>query len=157
MVSKTIIDGELTVAMAGLTELKSATIGSITMNVIDNEATAVLSGDMKVNANNSRDMNTLDIKQIPEVFKLANNYPNPFNPTTTIGYQLPENNKVVVNIYDMLGNKIRTLVNENKTAGYYSVVWNGLNDNGARISSGTYFYHIQAGTHNSTKKMLLIK
>jgi len=102
-----------------------------------------------------------DMLNVPMTLKNASNvysvYPNPFNPTTTINFQLPENNKVMINIYDILGNKIKTLVKENKTAGYYTVMWNGLNDRGAQMASGTYFYHIQAGKHNSTKKMLLIK
>jgi hypothetical protein len=117
----------------------------------------MMTGSATVNENAGKSLEKLVIRQIPAEFKLSRNYPNPFNPTTNISFQLPENSKVTIAVYDILGNRVRTLVNENKAAGYYTVQWNGLNDNGMSLSSGTYFYQIQAGQYISTKKMLLIK
>jgi flavodoxin len=94
----------------------------------------------------------------PKGFQLNQNYPNPFNPTTTICYQLPVCSKVNLKIYDILGNEVRTLVNENKAAGYHSVVWNGADNSGRQLSSGVYFYSLKLDINYSiTKKLLLLK
>ncbi len=89
---------------------------------------------------------------IPAKYSLAQNFPNPFNPTTMINYQLPMNSHVVIKIYDMLGREVRTLVNEDKTAGRYSVEFDASD-----FSSGIYFYSINAGEYKAVKKMLLLK
>ena len=89
---------------------------------------------------------------VPSNFSLSQNYPNPFNPTTKINFDLPVDGNVSIKIFDMSGKEVMTLVNEAKTAGYYSV-----NFNGASLSSGIYFYTINAGSFVSTKKMTLIK
>jgi len=88
----------------------------------------------------------------PKQFALEQNYPNPFNPSTTIRYQLPVASEVKLEVYDVLGKKIATLVNERQSAGSYQVVWNA-----SGLSSGTYFYRLQAGTFVETKKMILVK
>jgi len=100
--------------------------------------------------------------ELPEVFSLSPNYPNPFNPSTTIKFQLPEKNgtatvRTVLRVYDILGRLVRTIVDEDMSPGFYTKQWDGLNDNGVRISSGVYFYSIMAGDFRQTKKMLLIK
>ncbi|MCG2714926.1 MAG: T9SS type A sorting domain-containing protein, partial [Candidatus Marinimicrobia bacterium] len=154
---KNIKNGVLTVAMAGITPLTDAQIASIELRILSQDAAVMMTGSATVNENAGKSLKKLEIRQIPAEFKLSRNYPNPFNPNTNISFQLPENSKVTIAVYDILGNRVRTLVNENKTAGYYTVQWNGLNDNGMSLSSGTYFYQIQAGQYNSTKKMLLIK
>jgi hypothetical protein len=89
---------------------------------------------------------------LPKVFALEQNYPNPFNPSTTIRYQLPVASEVKLEVYDVLGKKIATLVNERQSAGSYQVVWNA-----SGLSSGTYFYRLQAGTFVETKKMIMVK
>ena len=89
---------------------------------------------------------------VPTTFNLSQNYPNPFNPVTKIEYALPNDAKVSIKIYDMLGREVNVLVNEVKKAGYYSVEWNGN-----QLSSGVYFYKMQAGDFNAVKKMMLIK
>ena len=89
---------------------------------------------------------------IPGTFVLSQNYPNPFNPTTTINYSLPKAGNVTIMIYDILGREIRTLVNEEKTAGNYTVQFNGSN-----LSSGIYFYRMQSGSFSQTKKLILLK
>ena len=94
---------------------------------------------------------------IPEEFALNQNYPNPFNPSTQIRYALAENSKVIITIYNMLGSKVRTLVNETQDAGFRNVLWNATNDNGSSVSAGMYIYTIQAGTFYQAKKMILLK
>ncbi|MBK8550298.1 MAG: T9SS type A sorting domain-containing protein [Ignavibacteria bacterium] len=93
---------------------------------------------------------------VPSVYALSQNYPNPFNPTTKIDFELPYDGKVSVLLYDISGREVAKLVNEVKTAGYYSVQFNGAN-----LASGMYFYRINAEGNSqnfvSTKKMVLIK
>ncbi|MFH1942149.1 MAG: S8 family serine peptidase [bacterium] len=80
--------------------------------------------------------------QIPEHFSLEQNYPNPFNPTTEIKFALPENGHVTLSIFNVMGQKIRILVDEQKLAGYHSVIWNGMDDLGKKVFSGIYLYRI---------------
>ena len=93
----------------------------------------------------------------PEIFGLADNYPNPFNPETTLKYQLPEAADVKLEVYNVVGQVVRTLVADHQNAGRYVTQWDATNDNGQPLSSGIYFYHIQAGDFQKTKKMLLLK
>ena len=85
------------------------------------------------------------------------NYPNPFNPITTIRYELPEDSFVNVTIYDILGNVVNNLVNANESSGYKSIQWNATNNQGEPVSAGVYLYKIQAGNFVDTKKMILLK
>ena len=96
-------------------------------------------------------------KNIPTEYALFHNYPNPFNPTTQIRYDLPENAMVNITIYDMMGRQIKTLVNGSQTAGYKSIQWNAINDEGKPVSAGLYLYTIEAGKFRQTKKMVLLK
>lgn len=99
-----------------------------------------------------------DNKQsIPTQFFLSQNYPNPFNPVTSISYGLPKDADVKIEIFNVLGQNVRTLVDEHQTAGYKSVIWDGMDRSGARVSSGVYFYNIDAGNYRDSKKMLLLK
>jgi flagellar hook capping protein FlgD len=88
---------------------------------------------------------------------LSQNHPNPFNPTTTIGYSIAKDNEVSLMIYDVAGRKVRTLVNEHQKADVYKVTWDGMNDTGSRVASGVYFYKLVAGSFVKTKKMVLLK
>ena len=94
---------------------------------------------------------------IPDEFALHYNYPNPFNPVTTIRYELPEDTDVHLVIYDILGKHVKTLVNQTQEPGYKSVRWNGRNDMGQTVSAGMYFYRIQAGSFSKVQKMVLLK
>ena len=98
-----------------------------------------------------------DNELVPAVYALNQNYPNPFNPTTQINYELPNNSFVNIDIYDVIGHKIKSLVSSNQEAGYKSVVWNATNDLGQPVSAGMYIYTIQAGEFRQTKKMVLLK
>lgn len=98
-----------------------------------------------------------DNANIPTTFAISQNYPNPFNPTTSIKYQLPQTADVTITIYNLLGQKVRTLVNEKKEPGYYEVAWNGLNDHDVQVATGLYIYRIKAADFVSSKKMLLLK
>ena len=93
-----------------------------------------------------------EFSSTPEGFCLYQNYPNPFNPTTKISYQIPEPSFVTLKVYDMLGNEIKTLVNEEKPAGEYKV-----NFDGKKLTSGIYLYQLKAGSYYETKKMILLK
>ena len=94
---------------------------------------------------------------LPKQFALYPAYPNPFNPTTTLRYELPEDAIVNITIYDMVGRIIRTLVNDSQTAGYKSIQWNATNDRNEPVSTGLYLYTIQAGKFRQTEKMVLLK
>jgi len=94
---------------------------------------------------------------LPDEYALHQNYPNPFNPVTTLRYNLPENSLVNITIYDMLGRKVKTLINQNQDAGHKSVIWDATNDFGKPVSAGIYLYQIQVDEYISTKKMVLLK
>ena len=94
---------------------------------------------------------------IPEKFALKENYPNPFNPITTIKYQIPNDGKVLLVIYNILGQEVITLVNNEQWAGKYNVRWNGINQYGNQVSTGTYFYFLKTKNNQSVKKMLFLK
>ncbi|MBN2279175.1 MAG: T9SS type A sorting domain-containing protein [Candidatus Marinimicrobia bacterium] len=98
------------------------------------------------------------LANVPEEFKLEKNYPNPFNPTTNIRFAIPEQGNVSLVVYDLLGNKIKTLVSSSMKAGFYNAAWNATNEAGLRVSSGVYFYRLMVGNRIvDTKKMVLMK
>ena len=90
--------------------------------------------------------------ELPVEYKLLNNYPNPFNPSTVISYQLPANSPVTLKIFDVLGREIATLVNKQQQPGNYKINFNANN-----LASGIYFYMLKAGNFIQTKKMILLR
>ena len=92
-----------------------------------------------------------------EEFRLNQNYQNPFNPVTSLRYDLPEDGLINITIYDMMGRVVKTLVNGSQTAGFKSVQWDATNDRNEPVSSGLYLYTIQAGEFRQTRKMVLLK
>ena len=94
---------------------------------------------------------------VVDKFELSNNYPNPFNPTTNINFTIPKLTKVSVVIYNNLGQKVRTLVNNKVLSGNHTAVWNGRNDFGNSVPSGVYYYRLVAGSNSITKNMVLLK
>ncbi len=95
--------------------------------------------------------------QIVELKNSIRNHPNPFNPETTIEFSLKESGYVILEIYDVKGQKVKTLVNETIPAGNHSVIWDGIDSNGSRVSSGIYFYKMKSGRYEKIRKMILIK
>lgn len=120
------------------------------------EAIAVTATDFEGNTSNFARLNIVtdveDEQQIPNVFSLNQNYPNPFNPSTTISFSIPKEEFISLNIYNSLGEEVVAILNETKQAGNYEI-----NFNAAELSSGIYFYKIQAGSFIQTKKMTLLK
>ncbi len=104
--------------------------------------------------------NVTEIKEskiIPTKFEVSQNYPNPFNPSTVIKYVLPDAQFVTLRIYNMLGQEVAELVNNQVNAGVHSIVWNGKDNSGAKVSTGTYIYRVVAGNNVIIKKMILLK
>ena len=98
-----------------------------------------------------------NLNVMPSNYFLDQNFPNPFNPITTLRYELPEDSFVEVTVYDMLGNVVNNLVNTNQLSGYKSIQWDATNNQGKPVSAGVYLYNIQAGDFVDTKKMILLK
>jgi len=94
---------------------------------------------------------------LPITYNLYNAYPNPFNPITTLRYDLPDDAMVNVTIYDMMGRIVKNLVSSQQNAGYKSIQWDATNNIGQPVSAGLYLYTIQAGEFRQTKKMVLLK
>lgn len=103
------------------------------------------------------DVRDRNVNQLPELFELSQNFPNPFNPSTSIEFALPRAGDVNIKIYNILGEEVKTLVSEHLAAGYKSVDWDGRGSNGLPVASGIYLYRIQAGDFTDTKKMVLLK
>jgi len=103
------------------------------------------------------------LPSLPKEFALHQNHPNPFNPSTVIRYDLPEAARVELKIYNILGQEVRTLVNEAQEAGYKSVEWYGTNNGGMRVGSGLYIYRIMVDENSAgdeiiqSRKMLILK
>ncbi len=93
----------------------------------------------------------------PSVFTLYKNYPNPFNPTTSIRYQLNQPGKVILRIYNVLGQEVRTLVNKNQQAGKHEIQWDGRDNHGNMVSSGIYMYRLESGSQVKTMKLMFLK
>ena len=96
-------------------------------------------------------------KQLPTAFNLQQNYPNPFNPVTSINYQLASDAHVTLTIYDIMGQKIRTVVNEEQSAGFRAAIWDGKDNYNNSVSSGVYLYRLHAGNFIQTRKMILMR
>jgi hypothetical protein len=130
---------------------------AFTHNALTHDTITVTGNGLLVSVNNTASI-------IPEVYQLHDNYPNPFNPSTTIQYDLPKQSIVTLKVYSLLGQEIATLVNDNLSAGYHQVVWAGQNKNGKQVSSGFYIVRMFAKestnsgeTYTQVKKMLLLK
>ena len=128
-------------AAQGTTNLNSITL-------LDN----IMNQPFNIPTGNNEEENNL-----PHSFTLKQNYPNPFNPTTTIEYSLPTRSDVKLEIFNILGQKIRTLLHTSKPAGNHSIAWNSKDDFGNPVASGLYLYKLTTDTYSQTKKMFLIK
>ena len=93
----------------------------------------------------------------PAEYKLDQNYPNPFNPSTVIRFSLPKETRVRLDVYDVTGQLVKSLLNEGVRAGNKEITWDGTNNKGAKVSTGVYIYRLAADNFVSSKKMVLIK
>ena len=158
-------DGELHIAAFGDIATEGdfgVTLVFRTLEEIEESLVEVMAGgvqDGSYGLNRITDPVAVRIETRPEVYALENNYPNPFNPETTLKYQLPDANEVTLEVFNMLGQVVRTLVDrEFQNAGRYTYQWDATNDSGQPLSSGIYFYRVTAGGEfQSHKKMLLLK
>ncbi len=98
-----------------------------------------------------------DNKDLPYSFNLSQNYPNPFNPGTRIGFEIPQSGHVSLQVFDMQGRLVNTLLNSEMRVGQHSVSWNGLDISGMPVVSGVYIYRLRTNTQQQTKKMTLIR
>ena len=99
----------------------------------------------------------IDDIQVPLEFSLGQNFPNPFNPITTIRYAIPKDSFVKITIYDVLGNVIKNLLQKHQSSGFKTISWDVTDDKGKTIPAGIYIYSIEAGGFLQTRKMILLK
>jgi len=156
-------DGEVSIAGFGDAVLKGELgVNLVFRPVVETEQSLIeltrgeLSDDNYA-LNSVASLGAIEVETRPEVYALRNNYPNPFNPTTTIKYQLPEATDVRLEIFNVVGQVVRTVVADPQDAGRYTVQWDATNDGGQPLSSGIYFYRLQAGEFQQVNKMLLLK
>ena len=149
--------GLLKVAMMGTTPLNSGELGRLSMSLAADASQFSMDAVARVNENTPVELQRVDVADVPTEFVLHQNYPNPFNPTTTIAYQLAEEVDVTLEVYNILGQRIHTLVNATQKAGTYKVIWDTVQQNGESVSSGTYFLRMVAGSYEETRVMLLVK
>ena len=122
------------------------------MNLLNN-----IDVDTTVSTDIATDIEDQNQNVLPDRFTLSQNYPNPFNPSTTINYALPTKSHVVIKVYNVLGQEIRTLVDHDNSAGFYSVLWNGKDNFGKSVTSGIYLYRIETDDFDKSMKMILLK
>ena len=94
---------------------------------------------------------------LPDAFRLFQNHPNPFNPSTQIAYNVPHGTDVILSVYNILGQQVRTLVDSYKSAGHHTVEWDGSDSHGDAVASGVYFYRLITPDVSLSRKMLLLK
>ncbi|MCC7431884.1 T9SS type A sorting domain-containing protein, partial [bacterium] len=127
-------------------------------NSISNSSTGLESGRaILFTTNPPTVVSAEDKNQVATNFKLAQNYPNPFNPSTKIDFSIPSREKVELEIFNVLGQQVKTLVSKSLPSGNHSILWNGTDKNGNLVSSGIYFYRIKAGDFTQTRKMTFLK
>ena len=127
------------------------------VSATDGIDTVKVSGDDRVVYVNRYEFLSTETKGMPTEFALHENYPNPFNPSTTLRFDLPELRDVNVIIYNMLGQKVKTFNMQNISAGHHSIKWNATNDLGDPVSAGVYLYQLQTKDFVNTRKMILLK
>jgi len=148
-------DDHIIIVMAGITPLDESKI--IVLDGLSNTSSGSIDATYLINSNSVSSMKTLSFNKTPIQFKLNQNYPNPFNSSTTISYVLEKDSQVKLEIFNLLGQNIRTLVNTKNSKGFHNVYWDGLNNNGKQLSTGNYIYKISSGSFIKSKKMTLIK
>ena len=137
-------------ATASNTQLRAA-VSEVVVGITKGSAFAIGSGFLVDSLVGRITTKVIDLGTMPSAYALMQNFPNPFNPTTTIRYDLPRATKVSLKVYDVLGREVATLAHDHLNAGHYQVQWN------ANVASGIYFYRLQTEEFVETKKMILLK
>ncbi len=140
--------------MYGLNNYANQTI-RVAIQCVSNDAFVFMLDDFKVVSAGGTDNDDTTAPVLTNALK--GNYPNPFNPETTISYSVEKAGKVTLEVFNILGQKVKTLVNDSRNAGNHNVVWNGKDDAGRAVSSGVYFYRMKNGNYSKTNKMILMK
>lgn len=163
VIASNVVDDELIIAFAGaqshsvgeasLLQIQVEAIGQVDEQAPLTFAEATLNGG----GLQTRTVEDIHSFSLPEAYTLLPNWPNPFNPETSLRYSLPQAGVVQLVVYDMLGQKVRTLVDNHQEAGAYTVPWDGHDSAGRAVASGTYFYRIQAEGFSKTRKMTLLR
>ncbi|MBD3337563.1 MAG: T9SS type A sorting domain-containing protein, partial [Candidatus Lokiarchaeota archaeon] len=139
-------------------DVENASVQSIGVSVktldVDGGATSVYVDDIyfKTSGPTNIDGQNDDLAALPDEFKLFNNYPNPFNPETKIRYDLPQSARVTLNVYDIIGRRVKTLINDTQTAGSHEVLFDASD-----LVSGVYLFSLEAGDYKEVRKMILLK
>lgn len=145
------IDGDYTV------QASKVTLASEAVNVQYNSGTGnTMVLDMQL-SDSPLSIDPIENEAVPTTLELSQNYPNPFNPTTTIGFALPQSSDVKLMIYNVLGQPVKELVNDNLSAGTYELTWDGTNQSENAVSTGVYFYSLETGNSRLVRKMLFNK
>ena len=129
----------------------------LNVRAFDGIDTVDVTGDNRVIYVNRYEYLSTEGEGVPVEFALHDNYPNPFNPTTTLRFDLPEVSNITLTIYNMLGQKVKTFNMQNKPAGFHSLKWNATNDYGDPVGAGVYLYQLQTKDFVKTRKMVLLK
>jgi hypothetical protein len=166
MMEDKIEGNQVKIALAGAKPVGSGVFVNITFKVSENvregEGTEIRLTSLRINESQKVELNlaylvTVGNSVVPGRFSLSQNHPNPFNPATTMEYSLPARSFVALEIYNLLGQKVVTLVNQEMEAGVHQVVWDGKDSQGNKVSSGVYFYRIKADNFSEVKKMVMMK
>ena len=163
MVASNVVDDALLIAFAGAEGYSdgAGSILEIQLEVLGDGVAATPLTFEKVDLNGGRiqatSVESASVFAQPQVYSLLQNWPNPFNPETSLRYSLPAASRVTLTVFDMLGQKVRILVDQPQDAGTYSVQWNGRDEHGRSVASGLYLYRIEAGQFAQTRKMTLLR
>ena len=156
MIAHNVEDDVLHIAMAGATPLESGQVATVAISWLDDDAQMTFDSEVTVNQNAPQSLSA-EIGTTPDEFVLHENYPNPFRGDTTIEYELPETAHVRIVVFNVLGQEVAVLVDEEQAAGRYDVRWDGEGQTGAPVASGVYIYRIEAGDFSDTQRATRVR
>jgi len=150
-------EGELHLALAGTVPLAAGQLGRLELKLLQADALTQIGGSAFINENAASQLTPITLKALPVNFALGQNFPNPFNPSTQIAYHIPTAGTVKIAVYNLVGQKVRTLVNSVQGAGRHVIEWDGRNEAGDAVETGMYLYRMQSDGFVQTRKMLLLE